>query len=331
VRIAATVIAIICAVNAIAGVVLRFLHLPGGSTLFLLFTGMMGIAATLYLFHQRKQNSDKLKRISDVIGLLAIWQVLIMLLFLAQNWPGWNQVILQSIVLVVAWMVLHIIARKRAGVVPDKPGLYHVSLLVFMLCVGASRTTIEQRADETEASTTLFLYEQKSFEGTWNALTDSDSLRVKEAGDSSAPEAMNLVTEYRGLITYIEQMKLDLVDVSNNDAEPNDTSRYALVRPEDFDIPTYYFLGANPQFPEGSAKGPQLYGKLLHFKENTLHADVKFTLPLKDDIEFSNQWLKDNFYHTTAIDALTRLTTIQNAILQSVKESFDRKLFRKIE
>lgn len=329
-RKAAFVIGIICAVFAVLATVLRFIGFPGGSLLYIGFTSLFSVVSVgLHLGSLFKESTDRTRRIALVVFWFGLVDLQVGLLYAAMRWDGTLSILLQALMMNVAAVILLIISAKKPSVTTKWFSSYtivavviYVSLVVGWLLAG------EKRVFGVEHSQAY--YSELADYTAANIKYDSD--RKAFCSDTTNALVLNDANHYFDqmelLLLEIENIKARLIEEQNSYYSSEKLRRTEVLKhPEAYDYSTMLLVGADVQHPNGI--GMELYRALADYRTNDLHPEVAFGVPVSNDSVQKEQWVKDNFYHLPAIDAMTRLTVIQNNVVQSALISIDKKLFVK--
>lgn len=293
-----------------------------------IFTGIFIPGMLLNLGHQFKENKDKVKRTADVIGWYASSNVLMGLLFLAQRWPGAKDIFMQAAIVGLVYVILFYMASKRPTVNTTWYSRFTTLYLIVVasLCVGW--ISAEKKNIVNDEARRVFDEELKNYVAVKNR-TDSliEAFQMDTANLEIDSAANELFIDALELIEEIEEYKCGYLARLNNDGGCNGKDiAYFISKPDDIDISTYMMVGEDVANPTGH--GIILYGMIAAYANRKLHPDVPLGIPTSDAADYKEQWVKDNFYHATAYETMTRLTQLQRKVYLSVEESINKKLFR---
>lgn len=329
-RKAANILGTICVVAVFIGALFRIFHFPFGGLTFILFAGLFaGIALPLNLFALlRDTKSAGTKRFAQIAGTLAAMHVIILLLFLAQNWDGYEKFLLQGGVLAVVFIVLLLVSRRSEAERLEVFSKFNVRFAVLVVLLAVSAVLTAGLNDERDRLVALNEMEMAKYDSLRAVVDEQYSLALSDT--SLTDSAASIIREYlqntTDLIARIEQIQYEFVTEGNYGVNyyTIDTS-LILERPMDFDMTAHYFVGADVQNPSG--KATELYHLLVKYRNDVLHPDVPFFVRKESTSEENVQWVKDNFYHARAIEVMTRLTLVKENIYQSMLYSVDHNLF----
>lgn len=329
-RKAAIIVGIICAVFLVIAAALKLLGIPGGGILMVIFSGtFISGAMLLNLGHQLKQNTDKVKRAADVSGWYAGGTMLMGLLFLAQRWPGAKDIFIQAAFAGLIYGVLFFIASKRPMVTTTWYSRFTTLYLIVVACLGVGWISAEKKNAVTDDARRIFDKELKSYVEV-KSRTDSliEAFRMDTANLELDSAANELFIHALELIEEIEEYKCGYLARLNHDEGCNGKDiAYFISKPDDIDVSTYMMVGEDVTKPAGH--GIMLYGIIAVYANKKLHPDISLGIPTNNAADYKEQWVKDNFYHATAYETMTRLTQFQHKVYLSVEASISKNLFRK--
>lgn len=328
-RKAANILAIISTAFVLLAVVLTLTGLPGRSLLFLVFVSVFNLVALpLNLAWQMKQNKAGIKRTANIAGMIGIWMVLFVMVYKALSWDGGMIVLITGGLTMLAFGVLFIVSSKRSDVITTWISPITIMTVVIFVCLSIGWANAYSRDKFAGEHIANYRTERENYEQVLQETDDRFVAFVNDAGvsDSEHVAAKKLFDRAKELIVYIAGTSREFVGRVNGEDIPatGDPAMY-LYDYSETDVTTYYFIGESPQTPTG--KGMDIYYKLADFRENYLHQDVRFFIPLSSTTEDQEQWVKDNFYHTASIDALLHLTLAEENILRAVQEAMEKELF----
>lgn len=329
---AARIIGIISVGFVLLGTIFRFLHFPGGGLLIVLFSGTFaGFALPLNLLALRHEKKSRTRRIAEVLGTLFAMHAVVLMLFLAQNWPGWNNILIQGAILFIAFIVFLILSSRNTAE-PLKPVTnFNIMFIAMMALLSLSQLNTINRKEERDRLVQLNTMQvehcdslRKVVEVVYHDYID----RAAVEDDSLYHQAQALYRDGRQVIDFIDRLQEDLVTEINYGLNTSawDTTMQ-LQDPMNVDVPTHYFIGADAQNITG--KAPELYDVLSNYRNRALHPDVPFFIGQESTMEEKTQWAKDNFYKATAIEIMTRLTLLKENVYQSMIYAIDYDLYVK--
>jgi hypothetical protein len=330
VRKAANITGIICAIAILIGSVMRMIHFPGGGLFIILFTGTFaGFALPMNLIALRREKKEVtgIRKFAFEVGTVAAMQCVIIMLFMAQNWKGADKMLIQTGIFVALFLVLLVlIARKESGSI-QLVSKFNVTVVVILLVLiipavlavrkneGRARLEILNSIETRRCDSLGQVVDKKFHEFQLDSSMTDSAHEVIEGFHINGLE----------LIKHLEKVQLDLANQMNNGLyyAGSDTS-LELQNPMDSDFPTFYFVG-NVQSPTG--KAIELHSLFVNYRDYYLHPAVPFFVQPNSTNEESLQWVKDNFYHAKAIEAMMRLTVLKENVYQSMEYSLDHNLF----
>lgn len=320
-RTAALIIGIVFAVFAAGGALLKLGDIPGGGTLLVLSTGCFCLfALPLQLIYNVRRNKIAVRRVADVTGLFGTWFLLLGLLYKAQAWPGAHTVLLSGIFFTAFFGVLFFAAsRAENAVVNWFPG-FTVTVLVMLVSLGAA--WMEKSVDTASLDEQAAQFRMKKDECA-ALLARTNELVAALDADTGAATADAYALHMRAIkaLQQVEDAKTGLIEAANHRYGATDDN--TIHNAGDIDITTMYMVGIDVVHPTG--KGIEVYWLLKSYREEILPADVAFTIPVSGDAEAQEQWVKDNFYHATVLEALTRLTNVEIAMLNALNTALEIK------
>ena len=314
-RKAALNIGIICAVFAVAGAVMKWVQFPGGSLLLILGVGIFSLfALPIQMIYNLRRNKNGLRKTADVVGWFGIWFLLFGILYKAQSWPGAYVVMLGGIALTLLFGLLFVLASRKQEVITNWISGFTICTLIILLSVGSAWA--ETKGDHEIMEVQYSAY-HSVLDNCKNKIEEANNgvhqINLIENRTEADNEAMIVAMHGMELINYIDKVKTELVSYSNTGITTSDETD--IKYPLDIDYPTLYLVGSEPTLPTG--KGLEVYDALVYYKDSML-VGGQFSVPVTDDPVARDQWVKDNFYHATVLEALTRLTKVQTAIAESI-------------
>ncbi|HTF04896.1 MAG TPA: hypothetical protein VK826_12805 [Bacteroidia bacterium] len=326
-RKAALIVGIVCAVFAVLAAVMKLTGFPGGSFLFLIFTSIFSVVALpLHLASLFKETKNGMRRASLLVTWFGLAALQIGLLFAAMSWPGPFPILVQGVVFSLVALVLFMVSSKKEGVVTRWFSPFTVLVVIVFASLSTGWTQAQERIEFGEEHLATYHVQDSAYAELMSNVAERSNVFHGDTANVSVDSAARIYfDEAFDVITYIEELKAELANSSNHGLTPLRAEQGPLIHPDEYDTPSWFMVGPDVQNPTG--KGMELYDRLWRYRSKVLHADVAFGIPVKSTMVDKEQWVKDNFYHVPAIDALTRLTVVQQNILQSVSESMDKKLF----
>ncbi len=328
VRKAAYILGTICAVFSLAGAVLKLNSLPGGGILLVLFTTLFSVAAMpLYLFSLSKVETEKAMQFAIKLCGFSFAVLQVGLLFCVQRWPGEMNMIYVGAAGQVVFLIIFLANFRKPDVKTRSISNFSVLALLVVASLGVGCWSAKEKTSEIEDKSGIFTQELSDYVILKNRV---DSMIVEFHSDSMNHDIDSAATEYftdaLEVVSNIEELKCGFLSRLNDNYYCDGTEKaYRVDNPNDVDVSTLMMVGENPAVPNG--KGIILYGYLAVYRNIKLHPDIKFAIPIGDTPEYKDQWVKDNFYHITAMEMMIRMTVIQKNIYQSVEESIQKKLF----
>ncbi len=321
-RKAAYILGIVCVVLSLAGIFLKLNSLPGGSTLLILFTSLFSLGAMpLYLYSISKIETEKREHFAIRLCGFSFAVFQIGLLFFAQRWPDSLNIVYAGAAGLIVWLIVFVLKVRNSETKAKEFSLFGLlAVLILLTLAGASYDRVKDEEIEAQQYAALESVNSKY------AVVVADSYQyLNELGGDSLDynDSVKKALLMSGieLQSYIESLKDELITISNYGIGAPIVKNEEILRPWDHDIPTFLLVGVSPANPTG--RGPELYDKLLSFRKSVLPENVNFAVPVSNDGEMRVQWVKDNFYHATVVEALTRLTKIQIEICTSVNTAVE--------
>lgn len=329
VRKTAVVLGIVCGVMSILGVVLRLYGVPGGSVLLILFTSLFSVVVMpLYLYALLKVETEKVIHFALRMCGFSIAVLQVGLLSYAQQWPKPYSFIYPGALGLLVAMIVFVLNAQKSGSPTRRFSAFAVLPIAVLGSLCVSCLVTDARVISSDVQTEFLTTEMKSYDLCEHRV---DSIYAAFAADTLNQDQLVAAQQFKkqsaDLIASIEEMKCAfLSSLNGDDVCLNADGTYRIERPADYDISTHLMVGADAAQPTG--RGMELYAALLKYRNEVLHEKVTFEIPVRDDKVYKEQWVKDNFYHLTAVELVTRLTVIQKSICKSMEESFTKKLFR---
>lgn len=323
VRKTAYILGTICVVMSLLGAFLKLNSLPGGGISLILFTSLFSIAAMpLFLYSLSKAETEKAMQFAIRLCGFSFAVLQVGLLFCAQRWPEPMKFIYAGLAGQIVFVIVFLVNVRKPSVKTKSFSIFTVlAVLILLALVGGCYD--RSKDSEIEAAQYAALDQVRSdlaiaLNHSYELLQDTGSDTL--FGNDSANVA--LLSTAADLVDYIQDIKNEIVSNSNYGVSASLDEKNNIRYPLDHDTPTFFMVGSDPANPTG--KGLELYDQLLKFKTNILPAGVYFAVPVQDDAEMQTQWVKDNFYHATVLESLTRLTKIQIEICTSVNTSVEK-------
>jgi hypothetical protein len=329
-RKAALVTGIICAVFTVIAAVLKLTGIPGGSFLFLIFAGAFaGVVMPMHYFAQTRIAQPGIKRIADFLGIITGMHLIIGLLFVALNWNGSMLFFVQGGFLALFFIGTFVVAAQKQGVITKWFSSFTVLFLIVVAALAIGCVTREVQKEETNTQYVVLQEEVSKYTAARKEMDQRMAVFSADTADQSLDSAANrFFADAIVLIKEIEEYKCAFLErLNRGESCRDDQGAYRVSRPDDYDISTMMLVGPDPQNLTG--EGVNLYERMFRYRNYVLHPEVSFGVPVREQTGYKEQWVKDNFYHATALETLTRLTQIQTKICESVNESIDKRLFRK--
>lgn len=301
------------------GALLKMISFPGGS--FLMMIGaflFLFIFSPLLLIYQLRQASPPIKKLADVTGIVVAFTLGSGLLMATMRWPGWILTAAFGVIIAVLFLVLFFLsAGKMAGFKPF--GIFSYIAIIFyaLLLFGAQKgfVTGEEMKQKMATFNEHMITLNSMVPETENAVqaTLSDSAQYESA--------VTLHANTSTMIGFIEQVKAELIAHDNGTMPGQDR---AIAHPLGYDVSTHYLVGIDPHHPTG--KGVELYRELKEYRENNLNADISFPESFDTSAE---EWTKEKFYHVPLVEALTKLTDTEIALLTAEQQAIRKRSFVK--
>lgn len=321
-RKAAYILGTICAVLSLAGAVLKLNGLPGGGILLILFTSLFSVGAMpLYLYSLSKVETEKAMQFAIRLCGFSFAVLQIGLLFLAQRWPEPMRFIYAGLAGQIVFVIVFLVNVRKPDVKTKKFSMFTVLALLVLIALGGG--CYDRSKDSEKEATQYTAYDQVrsdlaiAVNHSYELLQGTGSDTLFE-NDSANIALLSTAVDFED---YIQDIKNEVVSRSNFGVSASSEEMDKIRFPLDYDTPTHFMVGSDPANPNG--KGLELYDQLLEFRTHILPIGVNFEVPVQDDPQMRTQWVKDNFYHATVLESLTRLTKIQIAICTSVNTAVE--------
>jgi hypothetical protein len=327
VRTPALIVGIIFAVLAVASVLLRLAEIPGHSLLRIAGAGFFCLVALpLQLIYNLKRSNNALRRTADIAGTIGMFFVLSGLLFKVQNWAGAQVVLLGGLLITVIFVVLFIAASRQPGVITEWFTGYTATALIIIasLCVGWMKSSQNNEVfREQLLAYEICLDEYKSKQGrAYELILEKDTNGLPDHNDTMAVQLYEYANR---ALEYIEKVKANLV-LESNEVIGKAGERKLIFNGGDTDVPTWYLIGDDITRPTG--EGLYVFDAIREFRQDALAKTVNLAIPTPSGTEVQDQWVKDNFYHASVYEALTRLTYVQIAIQNSVITALEQDEYK---
>jgi hypothetical protein len=331
VRKAALILGIVFAVFAASSLFLRMSDIPGYGLLGILAAGCFSLfALPVQMIYNLQRNKNGLRRAADVTGLFGLAFLLCGLVFRLQRWPGATMLLLSGIAFTTLFGILFIAASRQEGVHTQWFPGFTATVLITLFAL--SIANVYSTKENMEMSSQFSAYEssRSTYEANKGRCYES-LLEIDTTG--SIPDSVKLLAHHLYdstllLIGEIEMIKNELI-VRSNDNAGSAQSKDRIEYPDDIDTPTWYLVGEDVVHPQGA--GMDVYELLKDYRYELLPESVAFTVPVSSNIDEQQQWTKDNFYHATVMEALTRLTNVQIAIQNALKAALETHAYTESE
>lgn len=321
-RQAAYILGFICVVLSVTGTFFKLNSFPGGGILLILFTSLFSVAAMpLYLYSLSKTETGKVMHFAIKLCGFSFAVFQIGLLFFVQRWPNNSNLIYAGAAGLIVWLVVFVVNVRKPETKTKGFSLFGVlAVMVLLALVGAGYDRLKDEEIEAQQYASL-----QSVNSDYAIVVGKSNQWLKAIGTDSLDynDSVNkvLLLSAIELQNYIESLKDELISTSNYGIGAPIEKSKEILRPWDHDITTFLFVGENPAIPSG--RGLELYDNLLAFKVDVLKDNVNFAVPVSNNEAMRIQWVKDNFYHATVLEVLTRLTKIQTEISISVNSAVE--------
>ncbi len=334
-RKAALISGSLCLLLVTIGIAFRLFHIPGHSLFIVLATGFFaGITLPLYYFSVRAEGISRKRKIAAMVGLLFGMQVIVMLLFVAQRWEGWFAMLMHAVVLGLFYIILPLdlktLSSERVFRFSSFHGIY-LGMVAVLLAVPILR---KDNTAESEQLVATLQYEDHRYDSITTLL---DAVYLTAYDDTLNTDSVrdlirSFFFEAKSTINDITEIEGDFVWSINygESAWKNLKSDYRepLSTPMDKQFTRIYFIGENVQVPSGRAL--DLFELIEIYRNHTLHPSVPFVIQVNATGEHRVQWVKDNFYETTAVEARIRICLLRQNILQSIRYTLEHKLYKEL-
>lgn len=328
---------VVVTVMLFLGLALKFLHMPGGSALVVLGVGLtMVVFLPMLLVHRLKTDTTALQRGTAIFGFITAFLFLFPgLLFSIQRWPGGLVLFYAGIFFGLIFLLLFILSRNKSGksISPTEP--FSLIIVALLLILFGGRFVVRQRSAD-KAHENMIAYAE-AFKEQRRMVQEADhafsEIMAGNNDTATIHSAQQLHYETVQLLQYIYKMRAELLSFSEGIPENMaDTLSISLVEhPTDYDTPTHYFIGEDPNNITGKAKDLQI-ALTQYLNDNYERQQVEKIVPRtiyieETDVEIS--WASYNFYHKSIAEALTTLLKIQTNILKADKAALEKKEFKK--
>lgn len=323
----AYILGTICAVLSLAGAILKLSSLPGGAILLILFTSLFSIGALpLYLYSLGKVETEKAMQFAVRLCGFSFAVLQVGLLFYAQRWPEPMRFIYAGLAGQIVFLILFTLNVRKPEVKTKGFSLFAVLplLILLSLVLGCYDRTKDSEIERTQYEQ----YENVRIEAT-ATMEHSIELLANLGKDDSLwnndSAAIAFLNSGLDMVKYIESMKREFILLSNYGDENYPDTTGEIHRPLDKETAAAYMIGPDVTNPTG--QGVVLYNKLYKFRKEVLPAAVGFSVPVSDDNQQQEQWVKDNFYNATILEALLRLTMIQKAVCTAINTAIETNAY----
>lgn len=323
---AALICGIIFSLIVTCSVFMKINNIPGYGLLRIVGTGLFCLfAIPLQLIYNLKRNANGLRIAADVVGTFGMWFLLTGLLFKAQSWPGAELIVLVGSIVFFLFVSLFIAASRKTDVKTQWFTGFTATAFVIIGTLGISGPISSTHDDEIKGFMIIYNNSKDELETekdrAHELINAIDTSRALDSNERNL--AMEFYSAAMDASDDIERIKKQLVLESNLEYGVADEDK-AILNPGDTDFTTYFMVGEDLTKPDG--KGMLVYENLQQYNNHVLPKSVKFGMPTPAG-SAKDQWVKDNFYHATVIEALTRLTQAQIVIQKSIVETLETKAY----
>ncbi len=326
-RKAAYILGIICVVLSLAGAFLKLNSLPGGGILLILFTSLFSIAALpLYLYSLSKVETEKAVQLAIRLCGFSFAVPQVGLLFWVQRWPEPMRFIYAGLAGQIVFVIVFLLNVSKPNVKTRSFSMFTILAVLILLALGVG--CYDRAKDSEVRDVQLAAYEKVRTECsvTFNHSTELLlAVKIQDSLGQNDTAGIAILENGIAIVDYIESLKSEIVLLANYGDVHYPDSSGDILHPLDNVNAAAYLLGPDVTNPTG--QGLVLYSRLLKFKNDFLPAAVTFSVPVSDNNEKKDQWVKDNFYNTTILEALLRLTMVQRAICTAINTAIETKAY----
>jgi hypothetical protein len=337
---------IISTMMVVFGIFLKINHWPGGSILVILGVGTFSaISLTSLMFYKRKAATTQLEKVEAGLSWFAGSILAVGLLFAVQHWPGSGSNLLMGIFLSIIFLVVHFINVSKYTNERKKFGIFEILVVVMFaaLFLGGNLAAqgtadIKKQIGEYNQLRVAISEQLEQNELLFGSIVNN---YLKDTADNNVYSSAMLVHEKTNkMVDYIINIRGKLVALSAGLADNHigDTLRVELLsHPNDFDTPTHFMIGSDPENITGESK--PLYDSIFRYydaieailPESSKKQFREFTKPLlpfhttitdKNGSMTSVSWMIGTFYHKAIIETLTALQQVESNILSAESEAF---------
>lgn len=311
------------------GGLMKLQHWPGGSFLLIVFTGLFVLLVVP--FNYASSVANPAQKGMKQFGALAVVLLLLGMLFFMQFWAGAFILLIAGIITMLVFIVMYFTRSRPAEHAEPMVTPHVIFVFVFVAALTIGCVSAINKSNYSEEHMLRFVKEETACDSLQREVSKqlNDFTANQENSDSVRNSAFALYNSATDLIEFINKTELEFVSRLNDEQTipaGAPIEKY-IHRPADYDMATHYFLGNDPENPTG--KGMEIYRYLKIYRNESLHPEVDFFVPLNAGFDQNVQWVKDNYYHTPTADVLMQLTLVKENILRSVQQSLQRKLFVK--
>lgn len=334
-RKAALISGLLCLLVLMTGIAFRLFGYPGGGLFTVLSCGVFtAVTLPLYYFSVRAEGISRKRKISALVGLLFGMQVIVMLLFLAQRWDGWFSMLMSAGVFGLFYLIMHVDLKNLSDENVVRFTGFHG---IFLGMVAVLLVVPIVRKDNTAESERLVasLQSEDLRYDSIHAVTDAEYLKAYNdttLNDSTRNVVRTFFMSAQATLNQVIEIEEEFVLTVNYGfgawKKIQFDYREPLIVPMDKQITTVFFIGPDVQSPTGRAM--DVYDIAREYRTTVLHPEVPFVISSNAGEEQKVQWVKDNFYSTTAVDARIRICLLRQNILQSIRYSLEHKLYKEL-
>lgn len=338
-RKAAIIVGLFFSLMVVCGIVFKFLHLPGGSSLVFYGTGLFFlIFSPLHAIYRYRTTQSKIGKVASFLGGFAGSVLGISYVFFLQRYPGGAPIFLIGIFLSAVFLIFYIISLLRIGSDLKKIGIFDVIVLVIVAVFFINKNVSFVNYAEIEKQV---IQDEIARSEQWKLGKEVNEFYSRIISDTNVAKiqlAEKLHQETFQILENIYKIKAELISQHMGiDPKIADTIRARLIRnPADYDYPTHYFIGPDPGNITGKAKDLEAsvfvyYDHVLKLVPDTFRQKFKSQIrPLipspiyNEKIEREVSWAWYKFYHKTIIETITNLVKLQIDILTAEKLALEQ-------
>lgn len=313
------------------GTLFKLQHWPGAGPLLIVgFTLFSMVFIPTLFIHRIYENRSRLNFAVNLFALFSLSSTFIGVLFKVQHWPGAGAMLLVgSLFFLFPTLILYIIQqfkeydRKFSEFYKTILAIVIASVFFIVYALNYSRDII----------VTYLKIEETTIETNSNLLAFNQFLlgEINRSNqDNFITSAVNIDKYAQEAIATIEQIKQQLIEMSEGENSEAFENHWAINSLDNYDIPSYFLGNQNSEGADHLLKSLNELREKIKSELNRLPLVSKDSLindlgdlGIKTDpdnrmsYKENTTWQEEMFYHTPIAGTLAILTSLQNQVLSA--------------